>query len=653
MTATTGNAPAPPGEHVAGSLHEDPRSQDRRTFLAAALFTLFWAACCNALLDVAMGTNGLDSGFGILLREKPLVFALNVLLVWVVLLLLVAILGRVLPAAALLLLVVVPVALANNQKLSLRREPLYPADLAFVQEPGFLREMVGTGMLVLVGLGLVALLAGYLWVRRQVLMRYPRIDWGSSRRRWWGAMLGRAGVLVAGLGLLAYVGGFHHDGNVIRKAYDAGGARWAPWSQIDNYMRHGFVAGLAYNLDVEPMDPPNGYGPDALAPIIARYADGTGDQDPGKGIGPGELAKTNVVVVLSEAFTDPTRVPGVTLEEDPLPLTRELMRSTPSGSMSSPLIGGGTANVEFEVLTGQAMSEFTPQLTTPYQMLVPGADSFPSAVGYFKQQGLRTVAIHPYRSSMYQRDRVYPVLGFDQTVFEPQLPDRERLDDGKYISDAAAFDEVVDVLAETTQPAFVQLVTMQNHYPYTKNFDDPMDVRGLGGKAARELGAYARGLQYSDRAIAAFLEQLEASGEPTAVLFYGDHAPTFWSGSSVEKRLGDDAPVLHETPYFLWSNVPGFDRSAAPAVTSPHFLLPLLLERLGAPLPPYYRLLLDLQRSLPVMMPGRYGTSDTDLGSVDELPAQTQRLLADFRMVQYDYAVGQRFSLDRLFPQAP
>ena len=98
---------------------------------------------------------------------------------------------------------------------------------------------------------------------------------------------------------------------------------------------------------------------------------------------------------------------------------------TPSGSMRSPLIGGGTANIEFEALTGQSTSQFNPQMTTPYQMLVPKERTYPSAVGYFEAKGDRTVAIHPFRPQMYRRDEVYPILGFDRTVFQSAMQEEE------------------------------------------------------------------------------------------------------------------------------------------------------------------------------------------------------------------------------------
>ncbi len=131
----------------------------------------------------------------------------------------------------------------------------------------------------------------------------------------------------------------------------------------------------------------------------------------------------NVVLVLSEAFSDPEQLEGVEYAEDPIPRTRRTMQATTSGSMLAQLFGGGTANMEFETLTGMSLSQFNPQMQTPYQMLVDEYDTFPSAVGYLAAQGHRPIAIHPYMTGMYKRETVYPILGFDEFLGEDEIED--------------------------------------------------------------------------------------------------------------------------------------------------------------------------------------------------------------------------------------
>ena len=620
----------------------------RRAVVVAAVFTFLWAAGCNALLDVAQGTNGIDSGFGMLSRENPLVFLLSALLTWSVLLALVAVTGRVVVSCALLAVVTAAVAFANHEKVLLRGEPIYPADLVFLTEPSFLVEMTGTGLFVglLVGLLVLAVVVRLLsrWVGARTGDHRPRL----GTRGWYPWALARVGVLVVVLLVLSDLRTFHHPDNVARRTYEALGAEWTPWSQRENYIRHGVVGGLLYNLDVTAMDRPPGYDRAAMESLESRYTALADRMN--KGRQPSALRATNVVVVLSEAFSDPTRIPGVELAEDPIPFTRDLMRRTPSGSMLSPLIGGGTANVEFEALTGQSLSQFTPQLTTPYQMLVAKQSSYPSAVGYFEGLGDRTLAVHPYRASMYQRDKVYPVLGFDDTVFQGQLAQEHTIDRNKYVDDASAFGEVLRRLGKEDAPTFVQLVTMQNHYPMAGKYHDPIAASGVEGDTRRQLEHYARGLRHSDDALKDFLSGLEQLDEDTAVVFYGDHTPAFWADSRQAARLGSDADVLHETPYFLWSTDGRLRGVQAAPVTSPMFFLPMLLDGLGAPLPPLYALLLRLQQALPALLPIGYRTPGGDEVAETDLDARAQRLLQDLRLVQYDLSVGKRYAPGMLRP---
>ncbi len=164
----------------------------------------------------------------------------------------------------------------------------------------------------------------------------------------------------------------------------------------------------------------------------------------------------NVVFVLSEAFTDPTSLRGLEFEEDPIPFTRDVMSRTTSGAMLAQLYGGGTANMEFEALTGQSLSQFQPQMNAPYQQLLPRYASYPSVVGYFKRLGHKAVAVHPYMTTMYQRDRVYPKLGFDEFVYDETMDSTERLEDSEFISDDAALAEVMRQIKRRGHPCVRQ-----------------------------------------------------------------------------------------------------------------------------------------------------------------------------------------------------
>ncbi|QNN53355.1 LTA synthase family protein [Nocardioides mesophilus] len=606
---------------------------------APVLTSMLAAVLAYLVLDLVQ----LDGDVGALvdrdLLRVPVVTLLGSAVIWAMILAVWALAGRLTVAIGVLVLATAVLGFANHMKLGLRLEPLLPSDVAYLSQVGFLTEMVGTTDLVVLGLTVLALGAATAWGVRRLARRRPRPGPRTDRRRWAATVVVRVVVLALSLSFLDYAAHFNRPGNEIRAAYDAGGAQWAFWNQRANYERNGFVGGVLYNLGVPPMKMPRGYSAAAMDDLVRRY-DGAAEQINARRSG--ALDDVNIVVVLSESFSDPTQVKGIRFEGDPIPYTRQVMEQNPSGRMLAQMFGGGTANMEFEALTGMSMSQFAPQMASPYQMLVPHYDTFPSAVRMLEDRGHDAIAIHPFTTQMYRRSTVYPILGFEDFVSKGELQHEETIDHSGKISDASAFDEVDYQIARHDKPLLVNLVTMQNHYPSRAIYDDPIPVHGIDGKAEENAAGYLRGLRHSDDALRDFLTGLRGSSEKTAVIFYGDHQPPFWP-QRIQDRTGELG--MHSTPYFLWANFPL--RQVGPdALTSPIFFLPMLYEAAGAPVTPYYALLTRLHEQITAMEVGDYAVPGHGLVGEDGLEAAAARVLRDYRMVQYDLAAGKRYSLD-------
>jgi phosphoglycerol transferase MdoB-like AlkP superfamily enzyme len=611
--------------------------------LAALVFTVVVAIGCDFFLDKAQtsaeGARQLERVFG----PGSAVFFISSAVIWVVLVGLVALTGRVLISGALLAAVTVAIGFANYEKLSLRREPLYPSDLAFVSEPGFLREMVDGRTLAIVVAAIVGIVVVVLVASRVLRRVFPPISRRAEPRLWRAWVVARVAVLLVVATFLAYAVHFNADGNKLREAYVKAGAQWVEWSQRANYLRHGFLAGVLFNTDTPAMKEPEGYSEAAMEEIAQRWSAAADQLNAERD--PHALDDVNVVVILSESFSDPTKLQDVTLQRDPIPYTRKLLDRTTSGEMLTQFIGGGTANMEFEVLTGFSLSQFTPQMNTPYQQLIPNYASFPSAVEYMKAHGHVPVAIHPYHAIMYKRDRVYPIFGFDEFVDETKMQSLQGIERNNFPADKTSFDEVEYQIDKYADPVFVNLVTMQNHYPMAGKYDDPIEVGPSVGVVRPQLSAYATGLEYSDEAMKGFLADLKKSSEKTAVVFYGDHAPPFWPKSRVFR---ENEEQLRKTPFFLWTNFDKLPHSELP-LTSPSHFLPLLFDRLGVPLSPWYALLDALYDEVPAMATGEYHTADGDVvNEPEKLSPEAQSLLDDYRMVQYDLTIGKRYVEDQM-----
>ena len=618
------------------------RLPDLRAYVPGIRRTALLALACNGALELSQLTQVQGYPWRFKTPWFALLFLVGSLVVWAVVGLVHAVVGRFWVTAVLVGSATGVVAFADVEKMRLRREPLLPSDWRFVGDPGFLLTMVGRQTLVALALGAVlvgtaAVLAARRWRARRPASPARRPP-GTGRSR----LALRLVTFVLCLGFLHYVTDFNAPGNAARAAYDALGASWRSWSQERNYVGNGFVAGTLYNLHVPPMKPPAGYGPATMARIAARYTAAARAINASRSR-PG-LRGVNVVTVLSESFSDPSRLHGVHPADDPIPLTRALMRRTTSGSMLAQNVGGGTANMEFEALTGMSVSLFPAQLGVPYQMVVPRYAHFPSAVRWLEAEGHRAVAIHPFTTEMYRRREVYRSFGFDAFVHDTTMHDPVRIGHDAYISDRSAFGEALRNLRESRDPLYLNVVTMQNHMPYRGRYDDPLEVRGPDGKPMSDIGQYARGLTYTDQALHGFLQGVRHLDEPTVVVFYGDHLPGVYPDSVFEDNT---ARAMHQPPFLVWGSFPGFRRQEP--VTSPIFFMDLALERADATVPPYYALLHRLRQHVAAMDGGMMFDAHGHRLRPRTLPAAARRALRDYRLVQYDLSFGKRYTEQAMF----
>lgn len=701
--------------------------------IARLLRGLGVALVLTLALEFVHGLHGtVDEAFTRLLELSSGVIALDVLVVWALLLFLHALTNRFWVSAGIVTVLAAVVGIADVLKMSFRNEPLFLSDAAYLSEIGFLIDNVGAGV-VIGALGGVVAVPLAIWAlartravrrlrarlaawvgrlthrpehARTVLheahagerratsaMRRARRERGTSamrrarRERATSAMqravrgratstraprrsesysrisarapaLRRMAMGVASLTVLFAAASFNWPGSPARALYEAAGATWRPWNQSQNYDDNGLIAGLLYTLPASPMDEPEGYGEDAMAGVVERYTARAAELNAGRDAH--ALDGVNVVTILSESLSDPLALPALTAAEDPMPFLRELMATNPSGTLISSGYGGGTANVEFEVLTGMATSNFRAQVDSPFQSIVAPSDGFPSYLRWLAADR-EALALHPYSSRFYRRNAVYPALGFDQALFrDAGLEHLRKLPGDRYVSDASLFGELVDHLRDEDQPMFVNVATMQNHGPQ-QGLADPIPVDGPLSDAQAESGAqYLAGIRHSDDALRGLVEDLAELGEPTVVLLYGDHLPSFWPS---EVLNSGSETARYETPWVVFANFPltdaggadgpdavgvggagaaGVDGAApaeAPAIGA-NQLMNQIVDAMGAHHTPWTALLHDLAAELPAMERTAWLDAAGNVTGEDELSERGRELLRDYRLAQYDMAVG-------------
>ena len=607
--------------------------------------TVVWAMLATLVLDASAWPSPLGA-----LRNRalePAALLPSIVVVWVVVLLFVALIGRLWLALGVVTAVTALIGAVNVTKLDLRNDPVYPSDVVFLSQPTFLFEMVSRNKLLFGALGLVLVVVLAWGVGRLVSRLFPLLTSGLARRELIAVRVTRVVVVVLCLGLLQLATDFNERGNPWRAAFDSTGLRWRAWDQRVNYQRNGFVAGLLYNMHVTAMKEPPGYSKAAVEAIADRYAAQAATMNAGR---TATLDKTNVVIILSESFSNPTWLKSVKFPYDPIPKTTAIMEQTLSGRMLAPGFGSGTANTEFELLTGQSLSQLSPQLSTPFEQLVSHYKSFPSAVGYFRDRGHTPVAIHPFSPRMYARPKVYDALGFKDFITKDTMTFKGR-GGGRFIDDKSAFEEVLHQIDTHDEPVLAHLVTMQNHMPYGGQYDDPINpTSGLNPNFTKLAGQYARGIARTDDALAELLDTLKKSSEPTAVIFYGDHLPPQVYPQSLVEREG--VLTTHETPFLIWSNRKQLPHTELPT-TSPTQFLPKLFNALEVPIPPWYALLDDLDKQVPAMDTGLAINAAGQKVAPKDLDAAAKKVLADYRMVMYDLSIGQRYTAKTMFGDTP
>ena len=269
----------------------------------------------------------------------------------------------------------------------------------------------------------------------------------------------------------------------------------------------------------------------------------------------------NIIFVLAESFIDQQYLsPHVQFTETLMPFYEEMLKSSASGNMYVPKIGGGTSETEFEVLTG-IQSAYG---HTPYSMGLPPLRSVASVL---RKRGYTAGAFHWFSGVFYNRYTNLYQLGFDSfSTTDTTIRNFTRY--GQYISDADHYRAALQQLRSTDGRDFALLLLMQNHGTYgyadfakTHGADTPF-TNNFSDETTLTLRHYTYLLRKSDEALREFATALHAFDEPVFVVFFSDHIPPF--GAAVYEELGMDISGTsgRSVPYFIWSNTQAFSQKA-------------------------------------------------------------------------------------------
>jgi len=353
-----------------------------------------------------------------------------------------------------------------------------------------------------------------------------------------------------------------------------------------------------------------------------------------------EKTGPNIIVIMNESFAD-FGVLGnpVSANVDSLAFYNSLEENTVRGYALTPAFGGATANAEFEFLTGNNMY-ILPSGGYPYQQYM--YETTYALPWLMQSYGYECFATHPFGASGWSRNRVYPLIGFEESTFVEDYP-RENLC-REYVSDQEMYEYVMEKMyaKDADSKMFLFGITMQNHgdYIYTgDNYTKTVDLEGYSMEYPK-AEQYLSLLHESDKALEYLINELEAYPEDTVLLFFGDHFPKVENTFYEEVHGGslvtlDERALKRTVPFMVWANYDIEEKVIERSSLS--YLSVYLLEAAGIELPPYYQFLKDMSEKIPAMNnQGYYSVSQGKMIPYEEAAGEELEWLQKYRIVQYN-----------------
>lgn len=531
--------------------------------------------------------------------------------------------GRMTTALRIELALALAFGLTNHYVMAFRSTPFVPWDLLSVRTAASVAQnydFTPTPRMIVVTVLFVLLM-----VAVRVLRKVPRIKLPIR--------LGSA--VLCGLALCLFV-------NTLQQETFQNKHYLYPFLFTPAYMTkvNGMAVTFAMDLAYVAVDKPEGYSAEEAQKTLEQYgntdnvfADDEENTNDLKNRGEDANNKDlpNIIVIMDEAFSDLAVVGDLETNEDYMPFMHKMQQGadhTITGYAQVSVCGGNTANSEFEFLTGNTMS-FLPSGSIPYQQYI--TKDTPSLASYLASLGYETYAQHPYYASGWNREKVYPLLGFEHLNFIDDYANKTYV--RKYVSDDADMQHIIDTYEnkEDGKPAFIFNVTMQNHGGYTDAFSDLSEDVHATNYNSEVLDRYLSLIRLTDQSLEKLVDYFSNVDEKTVIVFFGDHQPSDTVAAQVQDSMllpGESVPdeqlrKRYQVPYLVWAN---YDIDGATQQnTSLNYLSAEVLKAAGVPTDAYQNFLLDLQKSYPVMSAaGRTDASDAD-----------ENMLSTYKKLQY------------------
>lgn len=394
---------------------------------------------------------------------------------------------------------------------------------------------------------------------------------------------------------------------------------------------NGFALTMVMELPYLAVEKPLGYQKEEAKGLLESYEpEGEGEKG---------TDKPNIIVVMDEAFSDLGVLGDFTASKEYMPYYHSLKEESETapniitGSLHVSVCGGNTANTEFEFLTGNTMA-FLPQGSVPYQQYIK--KNIPALPWYFKEQGYETHAMHPYYASGWDRDKVYPLLGFSDLQFLEGYSNKKYI--REYVSDQSCVDKIIETYEqkEAGKPMFLFNVTMQNHGAYSTVYNDFTPDITVKGTSSYALATYLSLIKKTDEALEALLSYFSKANEPVMVVFFGDHQPNDTVAEPILRQNGmsyrtlteEQTKLRYQVPYLIWANF-SLNGNVGNSDTSANYLGAKVLEAAGMELPTYQAFLARLSKNCPILTSVQTDVPGSSGGAIEEYKKLQYYMLFD------------------------
>lgn len=419
---------------------------------------------------------------------------------------------------------------------------------------------------------------------------------------------------------------------------------------MESYQKYGGVLTFARSVGYAVVQKPEGYSTDEVDKIIKEYT-----KKENESVGNAKK-NPNIITVVNETFSDIKVLGDFKTNKDYMPYFHSLSKNCVKGYTYASIVGGQTANTEFELLTGNTLG-FLSAGTTAFQLYVHG--EMPSLVSNLKLDGYSgNKAMHPFNPYNYNRPAVYKDFGFTDFIDKFDFPkDVKRV--REYISDEANVDRIISEYEKnrkkTDQPFYMYNMTIQNHSPYDKDAENfKQTIKIEDSKFDAEANRYLNLIKYSDDSLKQLTSYFEKCKEPTIILFLGDHQPRLtddfmnkitngkyqnWTSEQMMKR--------YQVPFVIWANY-DIDEQTIDK-TSMNYVQSILTKTAGVKMSGYQKFLNEIRKEVPVITSQGYWGKNGKFYQIDDKKSPYYGIIQKYRIIQYNMMFDKKHRRDTFF----